>query len=184
MGVGFAEDFDATCRDQFLHDVDEFGNVLLELFECDSGDRESATEVGICLEHVEECFGGRNVASLSYTGEDVVVGEIVIVVVVIADVEETITFQTEWLMYLEIKTNCFHELIYYWLRRKERWLILVDDFVVDVDYFRAGFVPCDLVDFVQAVLTKLVVHSRVCYDRVYCVGHCVDVPVVGLDDVA
>ncbi len=44
-------------------------------------------------------------------GDDVVVGEIIEVVVVAADIEEAVTFQTERLMYLEVKTNCFHFVI-------------------------------------------------------------------------
>ena len=45
---------------------------------------------------------------MCYAGDYIVVGEIVVVVVVVTDFEETIFFQTEWLMYVKIKTNCFH----------------------------------------------------------------------------
>ena len=45
---------------------------------------------------------------MGHTGYDVLVEEVVEIVVVFADVEETVTFETERLMYFEIKTDCFH----------------------------------------------------------------------------
>jgi hypothetical protein len=45
---------------------------------------------------------------LSDARNDVVVGEVIIIVVVVADVKETVVLQTERLMNLEIKTNRFH----------------------------------------------------------------------------
>ncbi len=65
--------------------------------------------MGILLNHVEECLCRGDVAAVSYAGHDVVVGKVVIVVVVIAYVEKAVSFETERLMYLEIKTDCFHD---------------------------------------------------------------------------
>ncbi len=45
---------------------------------------------------------------MGHTCNDVIVKEVIEVIVVFADVEETVTFQTERLMYLEVETNCFH----------------------------------------------------------------------------
>ena len=45
---------------------------------------------------------------MCHTCDDVLVEEVVEIVVVFADVEETVTFKTERLMYFEIKTDCFH----------------------------------------------------------------------------
>ena len=39
------------------------------------------------------------------TVDDFIIGEVIIIVVVVADVEETIAFQAERLVYLEIETN-------------------------------------------------------------------------------
>ena len=44
MGVGFGEEFDAACFGEFFEQVDEFGDVLFELFECCSGYGDGAFE--------------------------------------------------------------------------------------------------------------------------------------------
>jgi uncharacterized protein YybS (DUF2232 family) len=48
---------------------------------------------------------------MGYARDYVVVGKVIIVIVVIAYVEETVSFKPEWLMNLKIKTNSFHELV-------------------------------------------------------------------------
>ena len=45
---------------------------------------------------------------MGYAGDDVVVGEVIVIVMVVADIEEAVAFQAEWLMYLEIEANGFH----------------------------------------------------------------------------
>ena len=57
------------------------------------------------LYHVEESVGHRDVAVFGDAGDYVIVGKIVVIIVVAADVKETVTFQTERLMYLEVEAN-------------------------------------------------------------------------------
>ena len=109
MSIGFTENLHAAGGYELLHYVDELRNVLLELFQCHTRDGESAAEAGILFQQMKQGFSCRDVAALSYASEDIVVGEVIVVVVVIAYVEEAVTFQTKRLMYLEIKTNCFHD---------------------------------------------------------------------------
>lgn len=82
---------------------------MLELLESHTrdGDREAEASL-IAFYHAQKSLCGRDVAVVGYAGDDIIVGEIIKVVVVAADVEETVTFETERLMYLEVETNSFH----------------------------------------------------------------------------
>jgi hypothetical protein len=62
-------------------------------------------------------------------------------------------------------------------------LLPVEYFFINVNYFGTGFVPSDAVYLVQTVLAQLVVHGGVGDDGVDSIGHCVNVPVVGFDDI-
>ena len=90
--IGLGQEFNAAGGSEFFQQVDELGHVELELFQGSAGDGECATEVGILLYHAQQAFCGGNITAVGYAGDDVVVGEIIIVVVVIADVEEAIAF--------------------------------------------------------------------------------------------
>ena len=48
---------------------------------------------------------------LREAGDDFVVCEIIVIIMVVADIEETVAFQTERLMYLEIETDILHILM-------------------------------------------------------------------------
>ena len=112
VGEGLSYEFNATGVGEFLEDVEELGYVVLELFESDARDCDREAEAALVgLYHAQEGLCCRDVAVVCYAGDDVVVGEIIEVVVVAADIEEAVTFQTERLMYLEVKTNCFHFVI-------------------------------------------------------------------------
>ena len=109
VGKWLSNELYAPCIGEFLEHVEEFGHIVLELFEGDARDCDREAEAALVgLDHAKECLCGRDIAVVGYTGDDVVVGEIIKVVVVAADVEETVAFETERLMYLEVKTNCFH----------------------------------------------------------------------------
>lgn len=109
VGEGLCNELYAPCVGEFLEHVEEFGHVVLELLKGNARDCDREAEAALVgLYHAKKCLCGRDIAVVGYTGDDVVVGEIIEVVVVAADVEETVAFETERLMYLEVKTNCFH----------------------------------------------------------------------------
>ena len=109
VGIGLGEELDATRGGEFLEEVDELGHIHLELLEGGAGDRDGTLEGALrLLDHAQQRLCGGDVRALGYTGDDVVVGEIVIVVVVVAYVEETVSLQTERLVNLKVETDCFH----------------------------------------------------------------------------
>lgn len=78
---------------------------------------------------------------------------------VVADVEEAVTFEPEWLVYLEVETDVFHFLtIFMIIREGDMRLCSVGYyFLIDVNYFFAGFLPGDAFDFFDTVVAQLVV---------------------------
>ena len=62
------------------------------------------------IRHFKECFDCGHVGALGSFCDGASVLVVVIVVVVRADVEETIALEVDVLMYLEIKTNGFHDM--------------------------------------------------------------------------
>ena len=109
VGIGLAQELDAAGSGQFLHRVDELGYILFQLLQRGAADGEGHFELlAVFLDHVEQHLVGGQIRPLCDARDDVIVGKVIIVVVVVADVEETVMFQAERLMNLEIKTNRFH----------------------------------------------------------------------------
>ena len=89
--------------------VDELWHILLALLQCHTGNRDGATECTLgVLNHLQEALGGWDIAAVGYTCDNVVVGEIIIVIVVVAYIKETVTFQAKRLMNLKIEADSFH----------------------------------------------------------------------------
>ena len=79
---------------------------MLKLLECSSTNRERHLEfLAILLNHVEEHLVGWHVGALCYAGDDIIISEIIIIIMVVTDVKEAISLQTERLMYLEIEAD-------------------------------------------------------------------------------
>ena len=109
MGVGFGEELHAVGFDQFFHAVDKLGDIEFELFQRHAryGECHFEFSVGV-FNHFEQGLVGRQIGALGYTRDNIVIGEIIVIVVVVADVEEAIPFQSERLVDLKIETNSFH----------------------------------------------------------------------------
>ena len=109
VSIGLGQKLHAAGVGEFLEQVDKLGDVHLKLLESGACDGDGTLEGSLgVLDHLEEALGGGDVAALGYAGDDVVVGKVVIIVVVVAYVKEAVSFQTEWLMYLEVEADCFH----------------------------------------------------------------------------
>ena len=109
VGVCCGEEFHFAGVGEFTEDVDEFGHVLFELFECDAGYGDSAAEFAFgFFDHTQQGLGCGDVALVGDAANDVFVEEEVVVVVVVADIEETVAFEAERLVDFEYEVNCFH----------------------------------------------------------------------------
>ena len=109
VGVGLGKELYLAGLGQLLQQVDEFGHILLELIQSRSCHRDSAAESAVgSLDHAQQALGGGYVGVGSYASDDIVVGEVVEIIMVVAYVEKAVAFEAERLMYLEIKTDCFH----------------------------------------------------------------------------
>ena len=110
MRVRLGQELDAASLVELLQEFDDLGSVVFKLFDGTARKREGTLEiVGIGLGHFNECFDGRHVGTFGCFGDGACVLVVIVVVVVSADVEETVTLQVDILVYLEIKTNCFHD---------------------------------------------------------------------------
>ena len=109
MGVGLGKELYLAGLGQLLQQVDEFGHILLELIQSRSCHRDSAAESAVgSLDHAQQALGSGYVGVGGYASDDIVVGEVVEIIMVVAYVEKAVAFEAERLMYLEIKTDCFH----------------------------------------------------------------------------
>ena len=111
VAVGLCKELHALCLGQLLQKVDHLGGVLLQHLDGGAGKRESHLEALVLLRHIKH--GGKcgdvTVARSLLNGALVLV--VIVVVMILADVEEAIPLQVDGLMYLEIQTNLFHCLI-------------------------------------------------------------------------
>ena len=102
----------ASGLSQLAETVQYLRSISLELLQSGAGDRECHLEVAsVLFDKVKQEVVHRNIASLGYPAEDGPVSEIVIVVGILADVEESVLSQSGRLMYLEIQANAlFHNI--------------------------------------------------------------------------
>ena len=103
MGIGLGEKLYTAGFVELLEEFDDLGRVVFELLDGAAGERESAFEVawiGFC--HLYEGFKCGNVGAFGCFTDGARVFVIIVVIVVRADVEETVTLQVDVLVYLEI----------------------------------------------------------------------------------
>ena len=100
------QELDAAGVGQCLEFVYHLGHVELQLLDGRAAHAQGALERSVsALDHIPQSVAHRHIRILRQAGDDVVVREIIEIVVVVTYVEETVTFQPERLMYVEIKTN-------------------------------------------------------------------------------
>ena len=112
--VGFAEYLHATGVHEGLEAVDNLGSVTVELLQHSAGDGECHLEFALvlldCLE--QELIHGQ-IALLRHPAEYGAVRKVVVIMGVLADVEESEQTKPRGLMDLEIQTDVrFHRVIY------------------------------------------------------------------------
>ena len=88
---------------QFHKLVENLRSVELQLFHANTGKRECYAKVlPVLFDHLPYRVEGGDIGTLGYVADGTLVLIVVIIVVIGAYVEETITFQMHDLMYLEI----------------------------------------------------------------------------------
>ena len=105
MVIRLAEELDAARRGQGAEAVDHVRGEALELLQGGTGDGERHLELAQLGVH-------RQIALLGDAPEDGPVGEVVIVVRVLADIEESVEPEPGGLMDLEIQADAFGSHMY------------------------------------------------------------------------
>ena len=104
--VGLAEEFHAAGVGQLAEALDHLGGIAVELLQGGAGDGEGQLELAlVLLDSLEQQLVHRQIALLGDALEDRPVGEIVIVMGVLADIEETVKAETGGLMDLEVQAD-------------------------------------------------------------------------------
>ena len=107
--VGLSQELNAAGLSQLLERLQNLGSVLTELIDSSTGDRERHLECALMLlDQVQKQRVHRQVAQTRNLLHNRLVGQIVQIVVVLAHIKEAVLAQTKRLMYLKIKTDCFH----------------------------------------------------------------------------
>ena len=112
MVAGLAEEFHVTCRSQGPEAVDDLWGIALELLEGASRDGEGHLELAFAfLDRLQKKVVHRKIAPLGHPAQDSPVGEVIVIMRILPDVEKPEYAQAVRLMYLEIETKLFHTLL-------------------------------------------------------------------------
>jgi len=110
--IRFGKELYASCLCQVPHTIYKFRYINLELFQCNSGNRKRGFKFPVrVLNHFQQSIVCRNIRTVSYTAHNLFIIKIVIVIMIVAYIKETITFQTERLM--NLKTDGFHIMLFF-----------------------------------------------------------------------
>ena len=110
--ISLSEEFDAARRRKAAEAVDHFRGIAVELLEGGSGDGECYLESALALlDGLKQELVHGEIALLGYPFEDGPVGEIVIIMRVLADIEEPVKSESCRLVYLEVQTNALFHII-------------------------------------------------------------------------
>ena len=106
--IGLAQELHAAGLGQGAEAVDHVRREALELLQGGTGDGERHLELALVrMDQLEKLGVHREIALLGDAAEDGAVGEVVIVVGVLADIEESVEPEPGGLMDLEIQADAF-----------------------------------------------------------------------------
>ena len=109
MGIRFCQEFAAAGVVQLMQEVQNGRSINLQLFQCHTrdgeGDFKSSSRI---FDHFQQSCQCRNIRMFGHITDTGFIGVVIIIIVVSANVEETITFQVNNLVYFKIKTNRSH----------------------------------------------------------------------------
>ena len=113
--VGLGQELNATRFSQLLERLQNFGSVLTELVDSGTGDRERHLKCALMLlNQIEQERVHRQIAQTCNLLHNRLVGQIIQIVMVFAHIKEAVLAQTKRLMYLKIKTDCFHCMLFFY----------------------------------------------------------------------
>ena len=103
MAVRFGQKFDTARLVELIEEFEHLGAVLFQQFDGRAGEGEGALEiVAVVVGHLDEGIEGGDVAVFGRLGDGALVFVVVVIVVVGADVEETIALEVDVLVDFEI----------------------------------------------------------------------------------
>ena len=109
MGVRLCEELDASRLVELLEFLQHLRCVHFELLYAYAGEREGHFEIlAVLLGHFEEGAQCRHIGTFGDVGDKALVLVVVVIIMVGTDIEETVTFEMNDLVYLKIKTYRFH----------------------------------------------------------------------------
>ena len=103
MGIWFSEKFHTARVVEFLQEFNHLRSVVFKLLNGAARERDGALEVAaIALSHFDERVESRHIRVVGSFSDRARVLVVVIIIMVCADIEETIALEMDVLVYLEI----------------------------------------------------------------------------------
>ena len=102
MSVGFGQKLYTAGFGQIPEGVQNLRRIGLQLFQSSTGNRKCYSKLRMFGNDFLQKQIGRQIALLCDPSHDFFIAEVVVVVMVVPDVEKTVSFQTKGLMYLEV----------------------------------------------------------------------------------
>ena len=148
MCVCLRKKLNLTCFRQLPETIQHLRCIKFELFHGYPRDGEGNFKLAsMFLDQLQHQCIGRQVTFLSHFMKDRLIGVIIIIIMIIPDIEESISSEPKGLMDLEIETNGSHT-------KRYRFTDLLNKFLVYGMYFLARVLPLHVIHFLNPVLLK------------------------------
>src|SRR5574344_342812 len=131
------------------------------------------------------------------------IGIIIVVIMVCTDIKETVTLEMSNLVYLKIKTYCFHCILTFLGDRTDAGSIcvltcllyeillvfviaepsLLEQLVITLTYAQTYFLPCDTGNFLDTLFCQILMETFIRAKGIDGISHCVNIPIIHLYDI-
>ena len=115
VAVRLTKELNLSCGIDLVEEVNDLWCMELKLFQTYTREGEGNPKFRMILTHLDKRLKGRHITTFGDVIDRTLVLVVVVVIMVATDVKKTVALEMDDLVYLKIKTNLFHDPIYYLL---------------------------------------------------------------------
>jgi hypothetical protein len=158
MGVCFCQKFNTIGLCQLAEAVNDFGCMHFQLVEGNTRNGEGDFEFSfVGLNHFQQQFIGRQEGFMHHLLQNAFIAEVVVIIMIVTNIEETISFEPKRLMNLEVEADGLHIKSFF----QFLFGLTGTDAVVNVTNLLSGIFPLDFINLLFTFIPEEFVQNGI-----------------------